>query len=512
MTALLALLVGASLTLAACGGGASKSSPATADKSSSAAGTITAGIGYDGDDFDPANTTSALGTSANWHTMEGLTELDPVTRKVFPALAKEMPKKIDDTTWEATLRDGAKYSDGTEVKASDIENSAKLTMEGFYKPMLDFVESVKAKDDKTIEIKTKFPFSLVPERISLIKAFPATQDEASRKSMPIGTGPYKMTSAIKSKAVEFEKNPNYKGPRPAKVEKMHWDILVDDTARVTAITSGTVMAIDKVPAVNKSTLEGKAKTGAVQAFGLDFIMFNTKKPPFDNPKVRQAFLYAIDTNELIKKALGGDGTPATSFLPKGHPNYHKAKMVYTKNVEKAKALLHEAGVSNLDITLNTTDHGNIKAIAPLVQQQLSAIGVNAKISTSASAAMYANVTDVDNPQFDVVLAPGDPSVFGNDPDLLMNWWYGDNSWTQKRTQWGGSKGYTKLHEIMDAALRATGDEQQNKWNEAMDLISEEVPLYPLYHKKVVSAWDESTLDGFMPVGISGVSCVFVAAK
>ena len=125
--------------------------------------------------------------------MEGLTELSPVTREVEPALAAELPKQIDDVTYEATLRDGAKFSDGTDVTADDVVFAYTRAIEGFYKPMLDFLESVTKKDAKTVTIKTKFPFSLVAERISLIKVVPASQDLESVKSKPIGTGPSIMT-------------------------------------------------------------------------------------------------------------------------------------------------------------------------------------------------------------------------------------------------------------------------------------------------------------------------------
>lgn len=513
---IVAMLAAGALALTACGGGQEKPGTSSGDSggSSDSGGgtTITAAIGYDGDNFDPASTTSAVSLAANWHTMEGLTELDPVTREVHAALASDLPTQVSDTEWEATLRDGAKFSDGSDVTAEDVVNAFNLTLEGFYAPMLEFVDKVEAKDDTTVTITTKFPFSLVPERVSLVKVFPASQSEDERASKPIGTGPYIMTSAIKSKEVVFEKNPNYNGPREAKADNMHWDILVDDTARVTAMTQGSVMAIDKVPAVSKATLEGKAEMESIQSFGLDFIMFNTKKAPFDDARVRQAFLYAIDTEALIDKALGGDGSPATSFLQEDHPNYHEAAVVYTHDVEKAKELLAEAGVSNLNITLNTTDHGNIQAIAPLIQQNLKDIGVEANIETAASAAMYSNVTDVDNPDFDVVIAPGDPSVFGNDPDLLMSWWYGDNPWTEKRTQWKDSDGYNQLHEKMDEAVRATGDEQQAAWNDCFDILSEQVPLYPLYHKKVTTAWNAEQLDGFQPISLTGMSFLDVAVK
>ena len=133
-----ALGLSAALVLSACGGGTAKSADKHAADNAAAPDTITAAIGYDGDNYDPATTTSAVATSANWHTVEGLTELSPVTREVEPALAAELPKQIDDVTYEATLRDGAKFSDGTDVTADDVVFAYTRAIEGFYKPMLDF--------------------------------------------------------------------------------------------------------------------------------------------------------------------------------------------------------------------------------------------------------------------------------------------------------------------------------------------------------------------------------------
>ncbi|AZA14633.1 ABC transporter substrate-binding protein [Corynebacterium choanae] len=513
-----AITLSSALVLAACGGGVdaptSSSDTGSGDKAASGESIIKAAVAYDTDNYDPSNTTSALALAANWHTMEGLTELDPATREAYPALAGALAEQVDDLTWEATLRDGAKYSDGTDVTTDDVVNAFERTMEGFYAPFLSFIDKVEKKDEKTVVITTKFPFSLVNERISLVKVFPKDASEADLKSKPVGSGPYKMTEAIKSKSVDFAKNEYYNGSRPAGADKMHWDIQVDDTPRVTSMTTGTVEAMESVPAINESQLkDASVQVESVQGFGLPFVMFNTKKAPFDDPRVRQAVLYGIDSQQLIDNVLAGNAKPATSFLQESHPNYHQASNVYSYDPEKAKALLAEAGVSDLHFTLNTTDHPWIKQLGPIIKDNLAKAGITVDtIDAQASGSMYSNVTDVDDPQFDVVVAPGDPSVFGNDPDLLMSWWYGDNAWTQKRSQWKDSEGYTKLHDLMEQAVRASGQEQQDLWNQCFDLISEEVPIYPLFHRSVTTAWNPDKLSGFKPIALTGMSFLDVTPQ
>ncbi len=241
---------------------------------------------------------------------------------------------------------------------------------------------------------------------------------------------------------------------------------------------------------------------SVQSFGTLFMMFNTDLPPFDDVRVRQAFFYALDMDKIIDNGLLGNGAAATSFLPQSHPNYHEASTVYSYDPEKAKSLLAEAGVSDLSITLMTTDTGWVADIAPLIKENLDAIGVDTTLDIGQSGGQY---TKVDNGDLQVMVAPGDPSVFGNDPDLLMRWWYGDNVWSQSRYRWNDDPKFAELQSILDAAVRTSGDEQQELWDQAFDLISTEVPLYPLLHRKLPTAWDGESLSGFKPLPITGLS-------
>ncbi|WP_348967317.1 ABC transporter substrate-binding protein [Actinotignum sanguinis] len=307
---------------------------------------------------------------------------------------------------------------------------------------------------------------------------------------------------------KFSPNENYNGQFPATAEAMQWEILKDDTARTTAFQQGTVDVIEAAPADAEALIKGAGGViDAVQGFNLPFLLFNTKKAPLDNNKVRQAFFYAIDTDKLISNALSGNAKAAKSFLPESHPNFHEASTVYTYNPEKAKELLKEAGVENLDIKLLTTDHPWITALAPQIKNDLAAVGINATIESQASSALYANNLDVDNPTFDVTLAPGDPSVFGQDPDLLLSWWYGDNTWTKKRTQWGGSEKFKELHQYMDKAVTLEGDAQQQEWNKAFDLVSEEVPLYPLFHRQMLTAYYPDKVTNFSPISTTGLDFI-----
>jgi len=435
LTGTLGMAAGLAVSLAACGGkaktagGAKGSAMATDQEVTHKDGVITAGISYElgTNGYDPMTTSSALTVAANWHTLEGLTELHPATREVYAALAAEMPKKVDDTTYEVMLRKDAKFSDGSAVTADDVVFSFTRVLDpankSLYSQFLPFVDKVEAKDASTVTIKLKYAFSLVAERLSVVKIVPKAIVEADAKAFdmnPTGSGPFKMTdNGAASQKVVFERNDNYNGPRPALAKSMTWQVLPDDTTRTNAMSSSSVQAIDAVPAANLTTLKDPVKVAAQQGFGLLFAMFNNTT--FSNVKARQAVLYALDYAKICDSSMAGLATPATCFVQENHPAYKKAKTVYSMDAAKAKSLLAEAGITAINVLC--TDHGWFSAVRPVIRENLEALGVTVNYDEKKSADAYSFIDSAQG-AWDVLIAPGDPSVFGNDADLLMRWWYG----------------------------------------------------------------------------------------
>ncbi|MDO5656722.1 MAG: ABC transporter substrate-binding protein [Paracoccus sp. (in: a-proteobacteria)] len=466
--------------------------------------------------FDPQKASGAVTLSANWHTLEGLVDLDPVTREPYAALAAEMPASEDGTTYDITLRDGAAFSDGTPVTADDVVFSFNRVLDpeqnSLFLSFVSFIDTVEAVDDNTVRITTKFPFSLFNERLGSVKIVSRAAAEGDADAFdqaPLGTGPYRMVSAVPGDKIVFERNEHYTGPRPALAADMVWNLISDPTARVNALTSGTVMAMEDVPYIDADAVAATETLESAQSFGLLFAMFNTQAEPFDDVRVRQAFFYALDMDKIIDIAMLGNAEAATSFLPATHPNYHEASTVYSYNPDRARELLAEAGTPELDITLMTTDHGWVTDVAPIIKESLDAAGFNTTLDIGQSGGQYGKV---DDGNMQVMIAPGDPSVFGNDPDILMRWWYGDNVWPKQRYRWSDSAEYAQLTATLDEALRLEGDAQQEKWNEAFDLLSEQVPLYPLFHRQLPTAWNAEVLEGFAPVPTTGLSLLDVGVR
>lgn len=508
-------------TLSACGKSPAERSGNAGGNAANAKsdGTITAAISYElgTNGFDPMTTSAALTVAANWHTLEGLTELLPSgNRDVYAALGKELPKKIDDTTYEVTLRDGAKFHDGTTVTADDVVFSFARVLDpankSMYSQFITFIKAVEKKDDKTVTIRLTRPSSLLAARLAVVKIVPKAAVEKDKKAFdanPIGTGPWKMTdNSATSKQIVFEKFDAYTGPRPAKAKKMVWKIMPDDGTRMNALSSKTVQAMDLVPDLSIKTVQSSAKVEMAQGFSLLFAMFNCGSEPFKDVRNRQGVLYAFDIKKVIETAYLGNAAPATSFLQESHPDYQKAANVYGNDVEKAKKLFAETGLKK--VRMLCTDHAWVQKATPLLKSALEAAGLEVTFDQKKSADVYNTITG--KPEaYDLVIAPGDPSVFGSDPALLVDWWYSGDVWADSRMHWKGTEGYTKLQELVAAGQTQTGATQKETWKKMFDLLSTEVPLYPLFHRKTATGFDDTSLVGFKPISLTGLSFVDVAS-
>lgn len=494
----------------------------TAGTETSAAGAqdgkITAAISYElgTNGYDPMTTTSALTLAANWHTLEGLTDIHPATREVYAALGADLPQQIDETTWEVALRDGAVFHDGTPVTADDVVFSFERVMNpdnaSLYVAFIPFIDSVTAKDEKTVTITTAYPFSLVAERLSVVKIVPKALVEADQKAFdlnPVGSGPYRMTdNGAASQVVAFERFDDYNGSYPARAATMEWQVIPDDSTRTNALSSDSVQAIDSVPAANLAQLAETKSVAAEQGFGLLFMMFNCGSAPMDDVRNRQAVMFALDYDRICSVGMSDLASPAKSFVHEAHPAFKEAAVQYAGNMERAKELLAETGLTN--VRLLSSDHGWFAAVRPIVKESLEAAGLTVAYEEKQSSDVYGTI-DGSPDAFDIVMAPGDPSVFGDDADLLLRWWYAGDTWTDSRMHWKGQDSYNQVQELLDTASRSTGDEQVGAWHEIFDVVSEDVPLYPIFHRKSPTAFDAETLVDFKPIAVTGLSFVGVGS-
>lgn len=522
-----ALAAGGALTLAGCSVEQPiEPGPAPADPAddnaptepvaaqSGVARTLTAAVAYEGSDPNPIGTSSGVFLAAGWHVFEGLYELNMHTYRAERGLAADAPVQIDDLEYEVTLREDTVFSDGSPLTSADVVNAFERNGESdLYGAFLSFITAVSAPDERTVRFKLNAPMgSVLQERLALVRVFPAALTDEQLATKPIGSGPwcYETINAADGGRISFTANHRYTGPWPATCERMEWSVLLDDTRRTDELIDKDVMAMEAAPVVRAEEFAGAGATVEwVPGFNLPFLMFNCEKPPFDDVRVRQALLYAIDVDSLIGTYMAGHARAATSLLPDYFRHYHRAATVYSYDPEKARKLLAEAGVDELALTLRANDNW-VSTLAPAIAEDWKAVGVTAEVVLLDTTALFADLSTEPEPgtllPFDVVLSPGDPSCFGNDADLIISWWYGDNVWTRARSRWATTPAFAEVAELLaEARSKTSEDEQQPLWNQCFDIIAAEVPLYPLFHRETATAWWTAQLDDYDPISATGLN-------
>ncbi len=522
-----ALAAGGALTLAGCSVEQPiEPGPAPADPAddnaptepvaaqSGVARTLTAAVAYEGSDPNPIGTSSGVFLAAGWHVFEGLYELNMHTYRAECGLAADAPVQIDDLEYEVTLREDTVFSDGSPLTSADVVNAFERNGESdLYGAFLSFITAVSAPDERTVHFKLNAPMgSVLQERLALVRVFPATITDEELASKPVGSGPwcYETINAADGGRISFTANHRYTGPWSATCERMEWSVLLDDTRRTDELIDKDVMVMEAAPVVRAEELaDAGATVEWVPGFNLPFLMFNCEKPPFDDVRVRQALLYAIDVDSLIGTYMAGHARAATSLLPDYFRHYHRAATVYSYDPEKARKLLAEAGVDELALTLRANDNW-VSTLAPAIAEDWKAVGVTAEVVLLDTTALFADLSTEPEPgtllPFDVVLSPGDPSCFGNDADLIISWWYGDNVWTRARSRWATTPAFAEMAELLaEARSKTSEDEQQPLWNQCFDIIAAEVPLYPLFHRETATAWWTAQLDDYDPISATGLN-------
>jgi peptide/nickel transport system substrate-binding protein len=176
------------------------------------------------------------------------------------------------------------------------------------------------------------------------KAVKALGKDVVRK--PVGTGPFLFKEWIPMERTVIEANPDYYGPK-AKVQRIIWRPVTEPSTRIVELTSGGAQLINKVPPELAVTIQSKGLSVIRrQSLWRMGIMINCGKPPFDNVKVRQAFNYAADKDELVKYVLNGAGYVMADPLGPDVEGHNPDIKPYPFDPAKSRKLLAEAGYPN----------------------------------------------------------------------------------------------------------------------------------------------------------------------
>ncbi len=402
---------------------------------------ITVQIGPNPETLDPALNSAVDGGNMLITLFETLLIIDE-NNKVQPGQAEKYEVSEDGLTWTFTMRDGLKWSDGTELNAKDFEYTFKRIVdvnlaapygetvlgmvEGYQDaignpdkegkttttPNTDLLNVKASEDGKTLTIKLAYPCAYFDKLAAFGTMSPvqkATVEAngdawATKPETYVCNGPYMISEWTPSERIVCKKNPNYKGGWDSKrivTEDLTFLLLEDASASFAAYNSGTAQLIkdvptEEIPSLKKSTDGGDFYVDTI--LGTYYLSMNLNKAPFDNVNVRKALNLAIDRDYVANVIMQGTYSPAYNFIGPGIVDsegmfFDNAKAAnggktyigedYNADLEEAKKALAEAGYPNGEgfptITYSTNDAGYHVAVAEYLQQAYKKLGITMNI-------------------------------------------------------------------------------------------------------------------------------------
>ncbi|GAA3737580.1 ABC transporter substrate-binding protein [Salinactinospora qingdaonensis] len=382
--------------LTACGppDDSSQSSGETAD-------TLTIGTSISADTINPLNKQYA---TFQFNAFDALVRQMRGDEQPQPRLAVNW-EQVSDTLWRFTLRDDATFHNGEPVTAEDVVFSFNTVMEEQYAnaAYLTTVEEVREGEGGTVEIETSEPDPLLLSHIGQIFIVPKAhwQEVGGAEGFgkdPIGSGPYQIVSYDPADGVEYEAYDGFWGEAPA-TTNVEVRFITDTGALSSALEAGQIDVAHQLDSSAIETLDGSNGIDVHSEFsGLqNMFQLNTTQEPFDNLKVRQAAVAALDAPGMIEALTYGagileDGQVAVPGVFGYSPDIERPPY----DPEKARALLEEADAVGTEITLS--GQARTKALLESIGEQLDAVGFETTIEANEIGVwveQFRNGTDAD---------------------------------------------------------------------------------------------------------------------
>lgn len=437
-------------SLAACGGSASSAAStetstaasteaATGEESTGTASGFTVQYGPNPETLDPALNDSIDGANTLITVFEPLLLIDE-NNEVIPGQAESYTVSDDGLVWTFTMRDGLKWSDGSDLTAKDFEYSFKRLaapdtaapyaetvvgmIDGYEdavgnpdadgnmttEPDFDALNVVASEDGKTLTVTLSYPCAYFDKLAAFAAMSPVQQATVeangdawcTEADTYVCNGPYYISDWIPSERIVLTKNPNYVGGWDS--SKIVSDtitllLLEDSSAAYAAYNSGEAQLIkdvptDEIPSLTKAEDGGDFYVDTI--LGTYYLSLNDQKEPFNDVNVRKALSLAIDRDYVANTIMQGTYTPAYNLVGPGivdengmfYDNANGGKTYisddYEANLEAAKQALADAGYPNGEgfptIEYSTNDAGYHTPVAEYLQQAWGELGITVNIN------------------------------------------------------------------------------------------------------------------------------------
>ncbi len=470
----LALILTAAMVvgLAACGGSTSNDAASTTDGTTTEGTTTEASdnqtgdetteatastgekilsvqVGPDPETIDPALNSAVDGGNMLLHSFECLLALDE-NGQLVPGQAESWETSEDGLTWTFHLRDGLKWSDGSDLTANDFVYSWKrvcdpmvaapyaetvLSMvEGYDKAIegdLDALQVV-AQDDNTLVVTLSNPCSYFGSLAAFATLSPVQEATvtangdawATSAATYISNGPFYVSEWVPGSYIMMTKNPYYWNADAIKLDGIKWNLIEDSNASYSAYQTGEVLMIKDVPTEEIPSLKNSADFHVDPIIGTYYLSLNLERDAFKDARVRKALSLAIDRDYVANTLMQGTYSPADNFMGPGWIDTDGTQFKdnanggqsyidvnnYEADLEEAKQLLADAGYPDGEgfpsISYTTNDAGYHKVVAEYLQQAWAQLGIDLQVDI-------------------VEWASFTPMRRNGDFDIARNGWVGD---------------------------------------------------------------------------------------
>ena len=439
-----ALAIAGAMSLSGCGGSKSNTEPAAdstkaaengdTKKSGDSKKILTIQLGPDVESIDPALNSAVDGANYILYLSDNLLKIDK-EGKVVPGLAEKYDISDDQLTWTFHLRDGLKWSDGSDFTAEDFVYSWQRMVDPnvaapYAQTVLGMVEgydeaigkpdaegnttidpdptklNVEAPDDKTLIVHMAKPTPYFDKLAAFVSLSPVKKDvvEANPDGWSIdpktyiSTGPFKLTEWKPGSYLMFEKNENYWDADSVKLDGIKCLLMEDQNATFSAYESGDALMIKDIPTQEITTLKERADYHLDPMLGTYYLDLNNTLDEFKDSRVREALSLALDRKYISEVITSGTYTPATGFVSEGVTDWDGSAWKdnvtdssayinvedHSGNLAKAKELLKEAGYENgvglPEMVYSTNDASYHKKIAEYLQQAWGELGLKVEVN------------------------------------------------------------------------------------------------------------------------------------
>ncbi len=420
----------------------------------------------------------------------GLTSVDTPTAEPRLELAAAI-QRIDDVTFDVTLRDDATFSDGRPVRGEDVARTYASVLDEkcgslFTRGFTERFESVTATGPKQVRFKLDRPLATFVLDLEFgIISFHDVAPGVCRMASITGAGPF-MLDELTSRHVLLRANPHYR--TPPKTPNVEIKFVSDAAARIMMLVGGSADLVQnavRLDLVDDVDTRPRVEVTSAASVLLTYMLINNLDPVLKDPRVRHALALALDRPQLVAAKFSGRAVLATGLLPPTHWAYEGDVARYTHDVRRARALLDEAGLRpdaagvRLRLVYKTSADAFRVSLARVIAQQLSSIGIAVEVRSFEFQTFFA---DIKKGNYQIATMQSPEIV---EPDFYF-WFFHSTRWPTAKDPDGSNRWRYKNLEVdrLVEAGRAELDLSRRKsiYAEVQKIVAQDLPIIPLWHE------------------------------